>query len=117
SGSTPANYTHIRRGLCVSLGRIAYDRGAGGGDEAQAVKVLAHESFHLRGVKNEAAAECYALQFVTTMARLLGATRANAGSFHQLDLRTYVLAPETYRSHDCRSGGALDLHGALSSAS
>ena len=32
--------------------------------------MLAHESFHLRGVKNEAETECYALQFVTRVARV-----------------------------------------------
>jgi hypothetical protein len=117
SGSTPANYAHIRRKLCRSLSRLTHDRGAGGSDEAQAVKVLAHESFHLRGVKNEAAAECYALQYVTPTARRLGASGANAQRFHELDVRAYPLAPAKYRSSECRPGGALDLHGTLPPAS
>jgi hypothetical protein len=117
SGSTPANYAHIRRTLCRSLSRLTRDRGAGGSDEAEAVKVLAHESFHLRGVMNEAATECYALQYVTRVATRLGASEANAVRFHELDMRAYPLAPPKYRSSECRPGGALDLHGALPPAS
>jgi hypothetical protein len=110
SGDTPANYTRIRWDVCTLLARVAADRGAGGPAEAQAVEVLAHESFHLRGVKDEAAAECYALQLVAKTARRLGATAANAELLHEEALRDYPRHPREYLSPRCRPGGALDLH-------
>ena len=116
SGDEPANYTRIRPDICVQLGRIARDRGETGAAEARATEVLAHESFHLRGVKDEAAAECYALQFVRRVARELGATNANAEQFHERALHAYPYHPAAYISPECHPGRALDLHGDLSRA-
>jgi len=113
---TPANYARIRWDLCTDLSRVIRDRGAGGLREAEAVDVLAHESFHLRGVMDEAVTECYALQFVTRTARSLGATQPNAERLHQLALRAYAGVPADYFSPACRSGGALDLNGRLPAA-
>ena len=39
---------------------------------ARAVVVLAHESWHLRGVRNEAETQCYAVQTTEATARALG---------------------------------------------
>jgi hypothetical protein len=111
SGDRPANYARIRYDMCTKLGRLSRDHGAGGFAEAQAVEVLAHESFHLRGVKNEAAAECYALQFVARVARQLGATATNAEELYAFALEGYPRHPTQYLSRDCRPGGALDLDG------
>jgi hypothetical protein len=113
SGDSPANYTRIRYDLCTQLRRLGRDHGAGRGAEARAVEVLAHESFHLRGIKDEAAAECYAIQFIPRVARGLGATTANAELLHELALHAYPYHPPRYLSAECRSGGALDLHGSL----
>jgi hypothetical protein len=111
SGDRPANYTRIRWDMCTKLRRVTRDAGAEGFAEAQAVEVLAHESFHLRGVKNEAAAECYAVQFVARVARKLGATTANAEELRRFALKAYLRHPAQYVSSQCRPGGALDLHG------
>ena len=113
SGDTPADYARIRPDMCAQLGRVGRDHGAGGGVEARAVDVLAHESFHLRGVKNEAGAECYAVQFISRVARGLGATPANAELLHRLALHAYPYHPPAYLSPECRPGGRLDLHDRL----
>ena len=78
---------------------------------AEALKILAHESYHLSGVKNEAAAECYAMQAVPRVARALaGVSFADA---HALAVIVYLVGypgmPPAYRSGECRPGGALDL--------
>jgi hypothetical protein len=113
SGDDPANYARIRLDICAQLRQVMRDRGAAGAAEARAVEVLAHESFHLRGVKDEAAAECYAIQFIPLVARGLRATNANARLFRDLALRAYPYHPSAYVSSECRPGGALDLHGSL----
>jgi hypothetical protein len=111
SGDTPANYTRIRHDVCAELRRIYRDHGADARHEADAVEVLTHESFHLRGVKNEAEAECYALQFVSRVARRLGIPRANARLMQALAERMSTRKPPEYRSTECRRGGKLDLQG------
>ena len=77
---------------------------------AQALTVLAHESTHLRGVRNEAATQCYAMQTVPKVARALGASaddgRALAALEYALD---YPHMPPSYRSPECHPGGSLDL--------
>ena len=78
---------------------------------AEALKILAHESYHLRGVKGEATAECYAMQAVPRVARALaGVSFADA---HALAVIVYLVGypglPSAYRSAECRPGGRLDL--------
>jgi len=77
---------------------------------AWATSALAHESFHLRGVRNEAAAECYGLQSTVFVARALGAPQAYA---QRLAAYTFwnVRPPVDYGyfSPECRDGGRLDL--------
>jgi hypothetical protein len=79
-------------------------------DLAWAVKLLAHESMHVRGVENEATAECYGMQAIPRTASLLGlggdegrrlADFYWSGWYPRMD-------PE-YRSEECRDGGELDL--------
>lgn len=89
---------------------------SGGCDEGTARAVygmvtLAHESWHLRGVVNEAQTQCYAVQTLEQVARRLGVPPADA---HLIALR--VAADEAtapigeYHSAECRPGGAYDLH-------
>jgi hypothetical protein len=81
--------------------------------EILALHTLAHETWHVRGISDEAAADCYALQSVSTVARTLGTDPVDAQA-----LSTYYAAhfdairrpPPNYRSSDCRDGGSLDLH-------
>jgi hypothetical protein len=76
-----------------------------------ATSALAHESHHLRGVRNEAAAECYGLQSTALVAERLGAPAAYA---EQLGTYTFwnVRPPVDggYSTPDCRDGAPLDLH-------
>jgi hypothetical protein len=78
---------------------------------AWAASALAHESYHLHGVRNEAAAECYGLQ-----ATALVAWRLRAPPVYAQQLATYTfwnIRPPVdygYFSPECRDGGTLDLH-------
>jgi hypothetical protein len=98
---------------CTDLGR-----GQCGSDVialAWSASALAHESHHLRGVRNEAAAECYGLQSTALAAELLGAPTAYAerlGTYTFWNVRPPV--DGGYFSSDCRDGGPLDLHPASS---
>lgn len=116
SGDTPANWTRLRPDICAQLARLLRDGGRGGAPEARAVEVLAHESFHLRGVKNEAAAECYAVQFVAYVAERLGVKTVQAAALHTRAVDAYPYQSPEYLSAECRPGGALDLHGVLARA-
>src|SRR5687767_10947557 len=84
----PADETKIRRQSCAELdalaegrrdeeleciGRTAIACGRHGPETAMAVDVLAHESWHLRGVRDEAVTECRSLQTMAWAAQRLGA--------------------------------------------
>jgi hypothetical protein len=79
-------------------------------ETARALSTLAHEAYHLAGVRDEAAAECYGIQTAGFVAERLGAT-APQGRFvaawaERTSARTH---PAEYHSGECRAGGALDL--------
>ena len=72
--------------------------------------MLAHESSHLAGIRDEAAADCYGLQRTAFVAESLGADPAKAQQLARLALaERAVTAPANYRSSECHDGGALDL--------
>jgi hypothetical protein len=110
-GDAPADYTRIRPDVCTAILRFIRAPDAPRLDSAVALKVLAHESFHLRGIKVEAVAECYAMQAVPRVARALGGAEPDAQEMASAvyDL-TYSGMPPLYRSPDCRPGGPLDRH-------
>src|SRR5262245_40109698 len=75
-----------------------------------AVLVLAHESYHTRGVVDEATANCLAIQSMAWAAHELGADEDEA---MWLALGMAVLEPRQdppYATTFCRPGTALDLH-------
>ena len=75
-----------------------------------ALATRAHESFHLAGIRNEAAAECYATQTVDLVAEKLGATAAQGKLVATWAAATSPSThPPEYHSPECRAGGALDL--------
>jgi hypothetical protein len=118
-GNKPASVSYLQEGICQTLHAYARTVRAGQScvlpcDEpleiAWSLNTLAHESYHLAGVRNEAQTECYALQAIDFVARSLGATAAQAGalatySFDQLPRRM----PPEYSSPECRNGGRFDL--------
>jgi hypothetical protein len=79
-------------------------------ETARALSTLAHEAYHLAGVRDEAAAECYAVQTVDFVTEQLGATagqgRIVAAWAERTSARTH---PAEYHSQECRRGGVLDL--------
>jgi len=131
-----ADYTHVTRGMCKQLARFrhgsthrelaclaAFDwRGYDGSDPAasgcsrrandmtNALMTLAHESMHLRGWADEAAAQCYGLQELAFTIERLGGSPAEGRAVvaYMLSLQRYL--PGEYQSGDCRPGGPLDLH-------
>jgi hypothetical protein len=79
-------------------------------ETARALSTLAHEAYHLAGVRDEAAAECYATQTVDFVTEKLGATAAQGKVVAIWAERTSPRThPEEYHSPECRAGGALDL--------
>jgi hypothetical protein len=119
-GSTPVSVSYLQEGICQTL--HAYARALKAGPScflpcrnpleiAWSLNTLAHESYHLAGVRHEAQTECYALQAIDFVARRLGASpeqgRAlGAFSFDQLPSRM----PAEYSSPECHDGRRFDLH-------
>ena len=82
---------------------------------ALVVAVLGHEAQHVRGVWNEAVAECHGLQMLRDAALGLGASRRYAARLAETYwARLYPLLPPTHRPSECRDGGALDAEPASS---
>ena len=125
SDGRPADYTDLNGETCAALDDFAENDpraklqclvaalpcSADVIEIVRAVHVLAHESFHLAGVRNEAAADCYGLQRVAWVAHRLGADPKEARAVAVLDLEDRARgARPDYRSAECRDGGELDLN-------
>jgi hypothetical protein len=122
---TPFDETQIRETSCAELDALAEGRrakelecvgrtglacGRHGRETVMAVDVLAHESWHLRGVIDEAETECRSLQTMAWTAQQLGATPEQARAMARAQYEgAYQEMPEQYRSGACADGGALDL--------
>jgi hypothetical protein len=111
AGGRPADETRLRTFTCRELdalaegrreGALACGHGPACDDLALAVDVLAHESFHLAGVIDEAAAECHAVQTLAWTAQRLGATAEQGRALMQRYIETgYPRLPSGYRSPTC----------------
>jgi hypothetical protein len=104
----PADYADVDRYVCKGVLRF----GDGGRDfrAIQSLLVLAHEAFHMKGYRDEAVTECYALQTVPPLAERLGATPGEASAVARFALaNVHSQLPGSYHSPECRDGGALDL--------
>jgi hypothetical protein len=125
AGGRPSDTAELKHGVCTSLahftrdlGRSAYTcvlRGTRCPHDVMrsvwAVHTLAHESFHLRGERDEAVTECLALQTTSGVAMRLGATPAEARAIADyVDRHLAPNLPAEYLSPACRDGGPLDLH-------
>jgi hypothetical protein len=106
----PAGSTNLARSTCKALSRIAHGRRQRLAVAAGAVETLAHESYHLAGVRDEAVTECYGLQGMTFVARRLGATPGQARAYVTYAWARYPGLPFDYQTADCTDGGRLDLH-------
>jgi hypothetical protein len=107
----PADYARIRPDFCTALLKFVRDPARASFLSAQGLDVLAHESFHLRGVAQEHVAECYSMQEVPRVAHALGASDAEGRVLARVVYAySYPHMPPEYHSRDCRPSGALDLH-------
>jgi hypothetical protein len=121
---TPPDEATLKRDTCRDLKRFASVRAAPSfdcvrraapcersiGRIASAVRVLAHEAWHLRGVTSEAETECYALQTTAFAAQRMGATEGEARSIALWNARhVYRNLPSEYQTSECRAGGSFDL--------
>lgn len=100
--------------ICHDLYRLAFRDEVSFSQTARAISVLAHESWHLRGVRDEGRTECYALQSGVELGRRLGLSERTARRMMRQQLaenRTRGAASIEYVvPAACRDGGALDLN-------
>jgi hypothetical protein len=107
-----SNVAHLRRGVCRNLWNYAHG-GQANPTEGQilAVHVVGHEAMHINGIREEAIAECLAVQLNHVIAEDLGATPVQA---RELQRRYYVeYYPRQrgdYVSSECSEGGDLDIY-------
>ena len=98
---------------CHDLYRLAFEDGGPFSQTARAVAVLAHESWHLRGERDEGRTECFALQSGVELARRLGASDATARRMMRQQLAENALRASGDAEYlvppECRDGGELDL--------
>ncbi len=98
---------------CLDLYRLAFEGEVRGSRTARALAVLAHEAWHLRGVRDEGTTECYALQSGVELGRRLGLSEDTARRLMRQQLVENSLRsgsnPEYLVPADCRDGERLDL--------
>ena len=107
------NVAYLTPERCLSLYELAFDGEIKSSQTARALAVLAHESWHLRGERNEATTECYALQSAVDLGRRLGLSADTARQMMRQQLAENALhargSPDYIVSEDCRDDGPLDL--------
>jgi hypothetical protein len=118
----PSDETSLSAATCASLERVwrGEERSfacllSGGCDAGTLAAVsgivtLAHESWHLRGIVNEARTQCYAVQTTEAVAVALGVAPREARAIAVRVALDEARAPRgEYHSPACRPGGAYDL--------
>jgi hypothetical protein len=103
---------------CLDLYRLAFEGKVVDSQTGRSIAVLAHEAWHLRGVRDEARTECFALQSGVRLGRRLGLSAGTAERLMRQQLAENELragSTAEYRvSGECRDGAALDLDPASS---
>jgi len=98
---------------CHDLYRQAFEGGGPFSQTARAIAVLAHESWHLRGERDEGRTECFSLQSGVELARRLGASDDTARRMMRQQLAENALRARGDQEYlvppECRDGGELDL--------
>jgi hypothetical protein len=108
------NQAYLTPAICDTLYQLAFkDRVPSFTRTARAIAVLAHEAWHLRGVRNEGLANCYAFQSGVEIGQQLGLSEERARAMMREQLATNVSDSGSnvqYRvPSGCSSGGAEDL--------
>jgi hypothetical protein len=103
-------FLHLSPPTCENLQALMSTRRANA-PRAQASVVALHETAHMYGIRNEAEANCYAVQLVYYFARRLNVSPRGALLLEQQAVRrTRATAPRGYwNAQKCRDGGAWDL--------
>lgn len=125
AGGRPNSYTELSASTCSRLDDFARAKRKPSFDclipderrchrslvaAAHALETLAHEAYHLVGVMDEAAAQCYAVQTVDRVAVQFGSDPRQARLLAVWAAATSAARhPVEYTSSECRPGGALDL--------
>jgi hypothetical protein len=98
---------------CLDLYRLAFEGEVNSSQTARALAVLAHEAWHLHGVRDEGTTECYALQSAVELGRRLGLSQSTAEQMMRQQLVENVDRGEANAEYlvpaGCRNGGPLDL--------
>jgi hypothetical protein len=118
AAGNPADETKLRKTSCAELDALAEGRrakelectararilcGRRGAELAMAVDVVTHESFHLRGLRDEGQTECASLNAMAATAQRLGATAAQGAALaHGQFTEAYPRMGEVYRSSGCK---------------
>src|SRR5215207_914665 len=111
SAATCSSLEHVWRGKRRSF-RCLLAGGCAGGTRAAmyGIVTLAHESWHLRGIVDEARTQCYAVQSVEAVARGLGVAPVDARALAiRVALDDARMQVGEYHSAQCGPGGAYDL--------
>jgi len=106
----PPDHMFLTRGTCGALKRFRTGHRKPTLSAAQAINTLTHESFHLRGITDEATTQCYAIQTDAWTVVQLGGTPEEGAAVASLILAEQPNMPSEYQSSECRAGGSLDLH-------
>jgi hypothetical protein len=105
----PSEKAKLDRAICSALARLAHGKSVPLERGSLAVEALAHEAYHLAGVQDEGATQCYALQAMRFVAARLGLSAEVGDAYVGAAFARYPALPESYRSVECRNGGPLDL--------
>jgi hypothetical protein len=107
----PEHRTVLAYDACSSLRSwLASDKHHPSDAQVVAVHVLTHEAMHMAGRKDEADAECAAMQRDAGTAQALGASAQDALALaRRYWLEDYPRTPDAYRG-DCGPGSAHDEH-------
>jgi hypothetical protein len=110
---------YLTPAICNTLYQVAFKQqvrshsGAG-----RAIAVLAHESWHLRGVRDEGLANCYGFQSGVQIGVNLGLSESTARGLMREQLATNASDarsnPQYLVPGGCRDGGSEDLNPAVS---
>ncbi len=105
--------TYLTPDRCLDLYRLAFEGQVRGSQTGRALAVLAHEAWHLQGVRDEGTAECYAFQSGVGLGERLGLSEEEARRLMRQQLAENAgrgVGTAEYRvPSECRDGGPLDL--------
>jgi len=105
--------TYLTPERCLDLYRLAFEGEVTASQTGRALAVLAHEAWHLSGVREEGIVECYAFQSGVTLGQRLGLSEDTARRLMRQQLvengGRSGSAAEYRVPPACRDGGGLDL--------